>query len=312
MLPPPAATAAPQEQQQQQPALHSRPAANGLHIVRFRQYRMAAEHHAALAAALPGAAAGWEWVERRNKAAAYPTDFGLVRLAAGAEAAFKVRPQAAALPAFLAERSLWCWTAAVLLACCCRWRLLLLLPSRVLPRPILLLLVLHPPLEQERLGSLRFVRDVHPERVLTRGLMAASAEAVAAAQHAQFAPCQQGGEAGLCIAKRPGRLTTRPTFSLEDNQEEEGEEAAPGGAQQQRGGRPAGGQRVANDTVAGGGGGGGRRRRARQRGLLQATNLATVLQADAVWAQGFRGQGVKMGVFDTGIKGDHPDVKHIV
>lgn len=39
---------------------------------------------------------------------------------------------------------------------------------------------------------------------------------------------------------------------------------------------------------------------------------SSLLQADKVWAEGFRGQGVKMGVFDTGIKGDHPDVKHIV
>lgn len=58
--------------------------------MRFRQYRMAPDHHAALDAALPGAAAGWEWVERRNKAAAHPTDFGLVRLAAGVEGALKV------------------------------------------------------------------------------------------------------------------------------------------------------------------------------------------------------------------------------
>lgn len=53
---------------------------------------MAAQHRTALEAALAGAApaGSWEWVERRNKAAAYPTDFGLLRLAAEGEAELKV------------------------------------------------------------------------------------------------------------------------------------------------------------------------------------------------------------------------------
>jgi membrane-bound transcription factor site-1 protease len=157
---------------------------------------------------------------------------------------------------------------------------------------------------------------MHPERQITWALLAAadpatqqqqegSLAAAASPGGPQYAPCGDGSSDSSapeqqlqqqqqqhCVAKRPGRLQTRPTFSLEDNQQEGLELLA-----------LEGGQRVANDSFT----------PARRR-LLQAPGqtLATILQADLVWAQGFRGQGVKMGVFDTGIRGDHPDVKHIV
>ena len=65
---------------------HSQPTEDGLYIVRFRQYKMAADHKQALQAALEGSAlaGSWEWLERRNPAAAFPTDFALLRLAAHA------------------------------------------------------------------------------------------------------------------------------------------------------------------------------------------------------------------------------------
>lgn len=168
---------------------------------------------------------------------------------------------------------------------------------------------------QSRLERVPFVKDVHPERQLTLSLLAAGDAAGAAAAEgalstAHVAPCDVAGsgtdatpgeqqQQQQCVSKRPGRMTTRPTFSLEDNQEE----AA--------GAELAAGQRVANDTFTGGSGrvGASRRRRA----LLQAGGhtLASILGADSLWAQGFTGQGVRMGVFDTGIRGDHPDVKHI-
>ena len=33
--------------------------------------------------------------------------------------------------------------------------------------------------------------------------------------------------------------------------------------------------------------------------------------AQELWAAGFKGAGVKMGIFDTGIRLDHPHVKNI-
>ena len=92
------------------PVWHSKPTSDGLFIVRFKEYQMAAVHRSALEAALadpqlpplrgtdPGpsssaaaaAAAGWQWVDRTNLAARFPTDFGLLRLDATVQDALKV------------------------------------------------------------------------------------------------------------------------------------------------------------------------------------------------------------------------------
>ena len=66
-------------------------AVEGEFIVRFREYRMAAEHRAALEAGLRPDAAGWQWVERHNQAAQHPTDFGLLRISLADVEAVKVR-----------------------------------------------------------------------------------------------------------------------------------------------------------------------------------------------------------------------------
>ena len=48
------------------------------------------------------------------------------------------------------------------------------------------------------------------------------------------------------------------------------------------------------------------------RRVLQARNSVTALfGAEKLWAAGFRGARVRMGVFDTGIRADHPHVKNI-
>ena len=47
------------------------------------------------------------------------------------------------------------------------------------------------------------------------------------------------------------------------------------------------------------------------RRLLAANSVTSVSGAPELWAAGFKGQGVKMGVFDTGIRLDHPHVKNI-
>lgn len=146
-----------------------------------------------------------------------------------------------------------------------------LLSLAVLPTPPLSNCMLPPThVTQARLAALPFVKDVHPERVLTRSLMAASAEAVAAAQHAQFTACgAEGSSDEPCVAKRPGRMQTRPTFSLEDNLEAEDGPAAEQGVS-------AGAQRVGNDSYAAGT---AARRQRRQRVLLQSPeSLASILQ----------------------------------
>ena len=47
------------------------------------------------------------------------------------------------------------------------------------------------------------------------------------------------------------------------------------------------------------------------RRLLQRQGVPLMFVADQLWELGFRGQGVRMGVFDTGIRSDHPHVKNI-
>lgn len=49
-----------------------------------------------------------------------------------------------------------------------------------------------------------------------------------------------------------------------------------------------------------------------QRRLLLSQNSVTArFEAQKLWEQGFAGAKVKMGVFDTGIRADHPHVKNI-
>jgi hypothetical protein len=45
--------------------------------------------------------------------------------------------------------------------------------------------------------------------------------------------------------------------------------------------------------------------------LFSRTTVTGLLGAPTLWAEGFKGQNVKMGVFDTGIRPDHPHVKNI-
>lgn len=50
-------------------------------IVRFQSYKSADTHKADLAAALAQASGAWKWVDRKNAAALYPTDFALLEVA---------------------------------------------------------------------------------------------------------------------------------------------------------------------------------------------------------------------------------------
>ena len=53
-----------------------------LYIVRFNEYKMAAEHERDVSRRLARERVSWSWVDRNNRAMAYPTDFGLLQLAA--------------------------------------------------------------------------------------------------------------------------------------------------------------------------------------------------------------------------------------
>lgn len=63
---------------------------DGLFIVRFKAYRMAAAHRDELTDGLKDVREHWQWVDRDNKAAQYPTDFGLLRIASSARQAVEV------------------------------------------------------------------------------------------------------------------------------------------------------------------------------------------------------------------------------
>lgn len=48
-----------------------------------------------------------------------------------------------------------------------------------------------------------------------------------------------------------------------------------------------------------------------RRQLLSKNSVTAAFSAQTLWSAGYQGKGVKMGVFDTGIRDDHPHVKNI-
>jgi hypothetical protein len=62
----------------------------GVFIVRFKGYRMAEEHRRLLEQGAVSSAPEWRWLERRNEATRFPTDFGLLSIADGAVESIKV------------------------------------------------------------------------------------------------------------------------------------------------------------------------------------------------------------------------------
>jgi membrane-bound transcription factor site-1 protease len=163
---------------------------------------------------------------------------------------------------------------------------------------------------QNFLGALEDVKDIHAERMLSLSLRSSSAPS-----SEPFQPCStstsntsstddanddrpqeqvviamEHGEA-LCATKRPGRLQTRSTFALEDNYLEDG---------------------FPEDEIQGTSTSALQIEKRKRRLLLDSSNnLASLLKVKTIWDQGHRGQGVRMGVFDTGIHENHPDVKNI-
>ncbi|XXG55876.1 hypothetical protein AAC387_Pa03g3436 [Persea americana] len=172
------------------------------HIVRFVDYRLAQDHRIYLESNL--GSAGWTWIERRNPAASFPTDFGLVTI----EGSFPI----------------------------------------------------------EAFEKLERVKDVAIDFSYSRGLLVDE--------------MKQGdgfGSEKEEVKKRPGKIFT--SMSFED-----------GGVYAE----------IGNSTISW-----------RRNLLMQRSQVTSIFGAEKLWAKGFTGAKVKMAIFDTGIRVDHPHFRNI-
>lgn len=46
-------------------------------------------------------------------------------------------------------------------------------------------------------------------------------------------------------------------------------------------------------------------------GLKQRSQITSMFESEKLWAKGFTGAKVKMAVFDTGVRADHPHFRNI-
>lgn len=240
-------------------------------------------------AAAPPAPRAWRWVPRDNPAAAFPTDFGVLRLVVDGESG------SAAAAATSSPSP----------------------PTSLSPSPS----------EREVISALRslpFVRDVHAQRKLTRALawvdaankveegegeqgrgrteepsasLSASPSLSSASSFSApssprnndkpgFSPLSSLFEAGGKILKRPGRLTTRSTIGLFND----GDDSAATPTTSHR--------RSLRETAA-------------ATTPAAPPSVAAESGAPALWKQGYFGAGVRVGVFDTSVRADHPDIAHV-
>lgn len=167
------------------------------YIVRFREYKRASDHRSYLGSSL--GLEGWEWIERRNPAAKFPTDFGLISIEEGSG-------------------------------------------NGVIK-------------EIERLG---LVKDVNQEFSYNRGLLGGSFEE---------------GE------KRPGKILTSMSFR-------EGEHVYESD--------------LSNSSIDW-----------RRHLLMQKSQVTSLFGANSLWEKGYTGAKVKMAIFDTGIRSNHPHFRNI-
>ncbi|CAM6083630.1 unnamed protein product [Calypogeia fissa] len=226
------------------------------YIVRFNEYRHASVHRQALEQVL--GTNGWNWVERRNPAAAFPTDFGLLRI------------QDDGREALLSQ-----------------------------------------------LAGVSFVRDVSPQMQFTRALTSEPSDSSSTRssntkkknteEKKSFGSKSRGrreggvgrwtmeapeaeervekydkqGELGQCEGK-VGRRNT--AMSFEDDELLKREPA------------------VSNATL-----------KLRGRSLLgmERSQITSMFEAEKLWARGYTGEKVKMAVFDTGVRADHPHFRNI-
>ncbi|KAL3144492.1 hypothetical protein ABBQ32_004231 [Trebouxia sp. C0010 RCD-2024] len=129
------------------------------------------------------------------------------------------------------------------------------------------------------LSSWPGVKDVHPEQQVRRSLTWDTDSTIQAKAQDQAASDTEW------VQKRPGRFLTRPSFP-ESSTNVSGDVHHPWA--------DAG---LSKDT---------------QRRLLLSQNSVTArFEAQKLWDEGYGGAKVKVGVFDTGIRADHPHVKNI-
>ncbi|KAI8023194.1 Subtilisin-like protease SBT6.1 [Camellia lanceoleosa] len=179
------------------------------YIVRFRDYKRAEDHWKYLEDSVK--LGGWEWVERRNPAAKFPTDFGVVAIEESAR--------------------------AVLI---------------------------------QDFGKLELVKDVWVDLSYQRSLLGKKTKRV--------------GKVGAFVngKKRPGKIFTAMSFS-------EGEK----------------GKKYASAAT-------GNASNSWNRHLLMPKSQVTSLfGADVLWSKGYTGAKVKMAIFDTGIRSNHPHFRNI-
>ncbi|KAL5838361.1 hypothetical protein ACOSQ3_015530 [Xanthoceras sorbifolium] len=167
------------------------------YIVRFTEYKKADDHLSYLKSGIRSD--GWEWIERKNPAAKYPTDFGLISI--------------------------------------------------------------EEPLKQtliEEIERLKLVKDVNVDSSYRRELLEGAFK---------------DGK------KRPGKIFTSMSFN-------EGEYYATA--------------TTSNSTINWG-----------RHLLMQRSQVTSLFGADALWKKGHTGAKVRMAIFDTGIRSDHPHFRNI-
>ncbi|KAL3675240.1 hypothetical protein R1sor_025188 [Riccia sorocarpa] len=228
----------PEENEEREETLRVIGEVAGEYIVRFREYRDALSHRQALEQAV--GSEGWVWIERDNPAAAFPTDFGLLRI-----------------------------------------------PDS--QRELVL----------GRLARANIVRDVSHQMKFSRGL-ASEADADSGKYSVESTPndgevgnsagektrglmseLQRESEDVFHTEKPPGRFTTGSSFE--------------GGSPSDRN------YQYENISLADHG----------RRLLFQRSQITSMFEAEKLWAKGHTGSKVKMAVFDTGVRSDHPHFRNI-
>lgn len=254
-------------------------------IVRFKSYKHAAKHKKQLEAELGCPNGLWSWVDRVNAAAKLPTDFGLLQIA-GTEEGRRLREKLSRLPDVKDVSPQMRFTRGL------AWE------GRKEEGPKVSRGRNRRGERLRRRALREAARSRHREPDAVRGGTPeedSSSNFVRATRDAGDTNNQENrewytelGEGSDVSAsatgparKPPGRLQTRPSFP--------GEESFP----------LAGPFGKDNATLG------------RQLLLAQRSQITSMFQAEELWKKGYSGAKVRMAVFDTGVRQDHPHFRNI-